>query len=393
MLENLKTEFITASKRILKENISTNPEKLAEYKHDIIEAYNKCIDYVNNKWQSLDTSVQTSVYADLTYLKRKLTDCLNKLNLNFELPSNILSRVEEENIIEEVNTEEENIICNIENSESRIMAITNVEFLRLCGETIPNIYTGEPLGLLPFLNAIELLVQIADTDNLRNLLISFVKTRMNGKAIEYLPVNNVSIASIIEALKKHIKPENDKVIRGKMAALRTDRISLTEFTKQAENLADSLKRALILDGIPNQKANQMAIDETINTCKLSSKTNYVKSVLASTAFASPKEVVAKFIVESNNEVAEKQVLSFRSFPQKYQNKNFNNFNKNKPQSQFRNRNPSNFQNKYYKKHNYNESRPFNRNDNRRNVRVTRAENEETPSHQGETKQMHQVQEI
>lgn len=275
--------------------------------------------------------------------------------------------------------------------ENSIMAITNVEFLRLCGETIPNIYSGEPLALQPFVNSMELLSQIADTDALRNLLISFVKTRMNGKAIEYIPKENTTVVSIIAALKKNIKHENDKVIRGKMAALRSDRVSLAKFTKQAENLADSLKRALILDGIPNEKANQMAIDETINTCKLSSKTNYVKSVLASTSFASPKEVVAKYIVESNNEISEKQVLAYRSFPPRFAPKSFQNKNK-QNFSQYR-KNSSNYHNKFHKNRNFNDNRYQNRTDNKSNVRVIQSENGDAPSHQGDSKQMHQTQEI
>ncbi|XP_067614383.1 uncharacterized protein [Eurosta solidaginis] len=56
----------------------------------------------------------------------------------------------------------------------------------------------------------------------------------------------------------------------------------------------------------------MAVEQTGNVCHLNAKSNLVKTILASTAFTDPKDVVAKLIVEQNNEVTECQVLAFRS---------------------------------------------------------------------------------
>lgn len=56
----------------------------------------------------------------------------------------------------------------------------------------------------------------------------------------------------------------------------------------------------------------MAIDQTINVCRLNAKSGLVKSILASTYFTDPKDVVAKLIIEESNEIKEKQVLAFRT---------------------------------------------------------------------------------
>lgn len=130
---------------------------------------------------------------------------------------------------------------------------TKLEILRLCGETIIT-YSGDPLALEAFINSIDLIHSIV-TDAHVPLLVSFVKTRLHGRALEAISGNDSTIESIKSSLRRQIKPENEKIIRGKMAALRADNVPLQDFAKQAEGLADSLKRALVLDGIPGSKAN------------------------------------------------------------------------------------------------------------------------------------------
>ncbi|XP_017465140.1 PREDICTED: uncharacterized protein DDB_G0283697-like [Rhagoletis zephyria] len=56
----------------------------------------------------------------------------------------------------------------------------------------------------------------------------------------------------------------------------------------------------------------MNVEQTVNVCRLNAKSDLVKSILASTTFSDSKDVVAKLIVEQNNEVKERQVLAFRT---------------------------------------------------------------------------------
>lgn len=60
----------------------------------------------------------------------------------------------------------------------------------------------------------------------------------------------------------------------------------------------------------------MTINKTVEMCRASAKTQLVKSVLASTKFDEPKEVLAKYIVEvtgENKEAKEAQVLKYNSY--------------------------------------------------------------------------------
>lgn len=126
-----------------------------------------------------------------------------------------------------------------------------------------------------------------------------------------------------------------------MQALKADRVALQEFSEKAEALADDFRRALVMEGIPSEKANEMTIDKTVNICRSSARSDLVKSILASTDFENPKEVIAKFITEINAEKQEKQVLAYRSNQRNVQNfrqnnnlRNFRHNNSNRPNNNF-----------------------------------------------------------
>lgn len=295
---------------------------------------------------------------------------------------------------------------NNSNQDNPEMAnnITNIDYLRLCGDTIPHNFNGDPLQLQSFIAAIDLLNGVAigatNAAALSPLLASFLKTRLHAKALEHLTNEDTTVANIRARLSGSIKPENEKIIRGKMAALRADRNTLADFAKQADTLADCLKRALVLDGIPPAKATSMVIDETISMCKSSARSDYVRSVLASTSYTTPKEVVAKFVIEVGNDKDTKQVLAFNAMKQQQGQQNKyrgqrNNFNQNwsrKPRNrQFRypnsygnnnnrqndnHRNGNNFnrqfQNRNYQQNSQNRRQGYNNTNNNRNVRYIEA---------------------
>lgn len=155
-LNELKNEFIKVAKRILKENISKDPNTLNTYKIDIIIAYNNSISYANSIWSNLTESEQNTVYSELLYIKTKFKECLGKLKYKYNLPENILIEVEETDIflITEL-TNESDISLISEPINKPNMATSKIEFLRLCGDTIPNTFSGDPLHLKPFIRYVK----------------------------------------------------------------------------------------------------------------------------------------------------------------------------------------------------------------------------------------------
>lgn len=195
------------------------------------------------------------------------------------------------------------------------------------------------------------------------MLKSFILTKLQGKALEIIPETANTIEAIVNALKAKIKPENSKVVEGRMMALRADKSNLQDYAKRAENLADCLKRSLILEGISETKAQEMVIDKTIELCRANSNSPVVISILQSAKFDSAKEVVAKYIIQSNKSKHEQQILSFQKRQNnnnnQYGNRN-NNYNRNNRQN-FNRRSNSNGNNNFRKANRNNSNNQQNEN--------------------------------
>lgn len=218
-----------------------------------------------------------------------------------------------------------------------IMAQTAAEAMKIASQTVSK-FDGNPLQLKSFLISIDLTNTLTENQN-KDIMIKFILSRLEGKALECIPENVTEVNTIKQALEKFIVHDSAKIVAGKMEALRADRTNLTDFTKRAEELAEALQRSLVVEGCTKDLALSMAVDKTIEMCRKSARSEIVKSVLASKSFTTPKEVVATFIVQSATESQEKQVLSFRT-----QNNNRGNYNNNN--HGYYNNNNRNFQNNY-----------------------------------------------
>lgn len=106
-------------------------------------------------------------------------------------------------------------------------------------------YSDDPLALESFIDKINLIEDLAD-DSLTNTLISFIKAKLEVKAREALPANINTVAEIKNALRSRIKPDNSKVVTGKIASLQVKSDNYADLSKQVEDLADALERLLIV---------------------------------------------------------------------------------------------------------------------------------------------------
>lgn len=145
------------------------------------------------------------------------------------------------------------------------MAQTRSEFLKLAGSLINYKFEGEPLKLTSFLNDIDLVVDSAEENNAR-LCVTFIKSKISGSALEFIPDDADTIRAIKIALRENIKPESSDVVEGKMMSLKVKKGDFTEFTKEAEKLAEAFRRSLVVSGITHAKAQEMTIKKTIELC-------------------------------------------------------------------------------------------------------------------------------
>lgn len=416
-LQALKSAFIKCTKKIIKTNLSKNPEKLKQYEVEIIEIFNEFITFLKQEKEIPNNPIAGEVELIANYIRERAGKALVKLNSVYSIPISVYDQIilkvdpnQDKNTAEDLSNTTESkteTVVSIESdsdsqdSDSSFFDTVNAsinfnmtnslsvtEFLKLCSQMLNRNYSGDPLGLQAFINAIKLLKPIAASGNLNDYLVSFVKTKLEGKALESIPQNECTIDQIIQSLSDKIKPDNSKVIEGRLLALKSDNRNLTDFATSAEQLADSLKRSLIIEGVTEEKANEMVIDRTIEMCRTSARTDIVKSVISSSQFKSAKEVISKYIIEINRQQKDQQVLAYRSFNKNknqnfQQNRNHNNNTNNRRQnsshnSNFNNRRPNrrfnnnrNHNGRYT--NNNNNNRTFDsahQNNNFRNVRVT-----------------------
>lgn len=420
--ENFVQEFNKVAKRIANyknKTLPTDQSKIEKYKADLVNALNDIRAYANETNNSLIRDDKVKLKDLVHELDCKFLAHLAILRFTAEIPcdyadielnkvteidtntahniSAIVSDIEEETDDNQVLTSKDK--NNVPSSSTQITfgnldtdetIMTDFEFALKINQLIKKTYSGDPNELESFLEAIELAELGATVEN-TPALIKCIKQKLVGKAREALPAQINSVNEIKIALKAKIKQDNVNVVLGRLLALRSDKTSMQNFQEKAEELAEKLRLAYISKGIPSDVAKQMTIEETVNMCRFSAKTQLVKSVLASKEFAEPKEVLSRFVTEitqENKEIKEAQVLSFgggyRGNNRRRGRGNFNhNYNNN-----YGNRNGS-YDNRNYQNNNYRgNNRGRNRFDrggrgrgrgNDRFVRVVAAENATAPT--------------
>lgn len=201
------------------------------------------------------------------------------------------------------------------------------------------------------------------------MLIDFIITKLEDKAQEAVPEEPESIQQIIDCLKGGIKHKPSEEIESAILALRMENLSLTKFAKKAEDLATELRRSLRGEGFTEEKAKELAIKRTKEMCRKQTKISYVKSVLQSTVYDTPSEVVSALIIEMKNAKDDKHDTE--------ENKTSNKFNNNRGNHRGRGRggynshrngngNGNNFNRNY--NNNQNNGNNFHRNNNNNNNR-------------------------
>lgn len=348
----LSIEFEEIYKIITRKNASKDSKKVAERRTFLIEIYNKII---NQTKECYLTNLKTvkRIRPRVVEIRDKTIKCLGILNSDIEVPKDLTKTISTVKptpvpapiptpvVVPEPIPTPSPIVHIDPNPSPNPNPIPNrnmdeFDFILKLSQLIRKPFTGDPLCLDAFIESIEL-AELGTSEALKPTLVKFLKSKLEGKAKEAVPTDATTVAEIKNALKAKVKPENTAVVMGRLLALRCDREKLQNFQEKAEDLADRLRRAYISDGMPAELAKSLTIEKTIEMCRSSARTQLVKSVLASTHFSEPSDVLAKYVVEvanENRETKEAQVLKFtsnrgrgRGYSRGYNN-NYNNQNRN-----------------------------------------------------------------
>lgn len=235
-----------------------------------------------------------------------------------------------------IDTENLNQSQQNEVQENNTMVQTSADFFKMAAPVLNYKYEGDALKLESFIEDMELVEAMAEDAN-KAICFKFIKTKIAGRAREYVPKEADSVAKISEALRKHIKPESSLVVEGRLTALRVFKGNFTKFSEEAERLAEAFRRSLRSEGYLPEMAHELTVRKTQELCRRTARSDVVKGIIASTKFDTPAEVIAKLVTENETarkEYKEKNNLDKRSknpnnkkFDKKF-DKNGQNFNKN-----------------------------------------------------------------
>lgn len=332
--KELIANFYKVKKRILQNRpISSKESKVNEYINLLITSYNDILLYSKPYIDKISEGSQKEIFNKIIHCRELLCKCFCKLNCKIKIPfgvdlfeeiqRDILTASESETEASASDSDSETGIGgerifhfkNTGTGNKNISVMASLEektkFITMCSNIIRENYDGNPLNLNSFLDKINLIQEIT-ASNLNTCLISFLKSKLDGKAREVLPENITSIDQIKDLLKAGIKPDSSKVVAGRIAGLHIKDNNYTVFAKNVEDLADALRRSLVIEGMTKEKAREMAIESTVNVCRNNAKSDMVKAILASSVFHEPKDVVAKLIIEESNVQRESQILSMRT---------------------------------------------------------------------------------
>lgn len=302
----------------------------------VLDAYNAIISYSEIDWDRKKKSTREFVTSTIGVNRITVQRCFEKLKLPVVLPGKLLStihylptvpkqsdtsdpnlnsRTEPNNSnnpnnssIENdpnnstknnLNTNNNNQNDHLNQAKQNTMAQTVESYLKSAAHILNYKYGGDPLKLNSFIIDAELVESLATNDDTKKFCLTFIKSRLEGRAEEAIPDDCKTVKDLTTALKAKIKPDNSGIIEGKMTALNLRKNDYSKFAAEAEKLAEALRRTLIIEGLTRAKAEEMTIKKTVEICRKTAKSEVVKSVLASSKYDTPADVIATFITQSD----------------------------------------------------------------------------------------------
>lgn len=93
-INNLKEIFVKATKRVLKENLSTNPETISNNLQLITDSYNILITEIAKNWTLASEVDKKSLKEVFVYARSKVEKSYAVLNCRYYIPTNLYTLID-----------------------------------------------------------------------------------------------------------------------------------------------------------------------------------------------------------------------------------------------------------------------------------------------------------
>ncbi len=324
-LKDEKEKFNLIAKRILKVNLSTNPDTLRIYQADIVKAYNTAVKYVNDNFDRQSTATKEAYLGFDKYVRKRFLLCLNNLKLNYAFSREAFELVEENRLIvlekESNNTYEsdnetfEDVRDNDYTRNDNLNRIAMAEeakskFINTYSKLIPE-FDGTVGNLPRFIDACELVEE--DVGTHMATAVKLIKTKLGSVPRSYITTED-TIRKIIDTLRKEVTGESSKTLNAKLMAIRQGNKTPNDFIKEIEDVTKQLKIAYLSEGMPINLAEDHSIESAVRSLIGSVSNSQVKTVFQSADFKSINDVSTKYLSVATEQAASRaQVLSYRKF--------------------------------------------------------------------------------
>lgn len=161
------------------------------------------------------------------------------------------------------------------------------------------------MKLRGFLADVKIVSNATDA-NSRDLCVSFIIGRLEGRALDSIPDDVESIDEIVKRLKSKIKSEPSEVVESKILNLRVRKGDFNKFSEEAEKLCESFRRSLVVEGIPDSVAEKWTIKRAVKLCRQTARDDAVKNLVGAAKYETPAEVFSTFLTELENSKEEKK---------------------------------------------------------------------------------------
>lgn len=288
----------------------------------VIDSYNAIISYAVLDYERKKEATREFIQSTIGVNRITLQRCFGKLNLPIILPGKLLSTIHylpqqkdnsnaNQSSVPHAKSDDSDPNSaakdnsksipagNSEKNNTHTMAQTVDTFLKSASNIINYKFNGDPLKVNGFIADAKLVASLAQNEDTKQFCLTFVKSRLEGRAEESIPDDCDSVEKLTKALKEKLKPDNSNIIEGKILALRLQKSDYSKFAEEAEKLGEALRRSLIVEGLTKQKSEEMTIRRMVELCRKTAKADVVKSVLESTKYDSAADVIATFITQSD----------------------------------------------------------------------------------------------
>lgn len=353
-LKSEKENFVLVSKRILKSELSSNPETLARYKTEIIEAHDRFIRYVKNLYKLLnptDYELEEEYVAAIIYVRAKLLECLTRLGFEYSFENTFeLIDLTKIKVIEFENNNEDQQENDNQQNNDNMAPPTKAEFIATYSKILLP-FDGKFEELQGFLDSVDLLKQCADGNE--TTAVGMIKAKLSKRARTCITDADNTIDRVVDRLKNTIKAESSDAIIAKLKNVKQQNKSANNYASEIEKLGDSLKASYISENMSPESAENQATKRVVETIKQNCTNEKVQNVLLAGKFDSISEAVAKFIDATNETSNTASVKFFHNSRRGNHRSNSNNADTNR---NFRNNGNSNG----YRGNNRNNSNGYNR---------------------------------